>query len=466
MLRILSILIFLVLYASAADKPNIIFIYTDDHGYADMGCQGILDDLKTPYIDELAKGGVRMTNGYSTAPQCCPSRAGLMTGRYQTRFDFEGNGDCPLPLEETTIATYLSKEGYATFHTGKWHLDANRQSSKFALRNSGMDTSKMSTSEFTSAARKLTEAETSKIVRKFNKPYSPTERGFQVSVKSDREKGYHLDVNNEGAVNFIEQNHQKPFFLYIAHRAPHVPLDPTEKYLKRFPGDMPERCRKALAMISCMDDGVGMILKTLRKHKIEEKTIIFFMSDNGAPYKLTKKDAPGGGPGWDGSLNDPWTGEKGTVMEGGIRLPYLVYWKGKIQSQVYDQPVITLDATATALELAGVKPNKALDGVNLVPFLTGKKTSAPHKALFWRWGGQASVRSGKYKFIELGDDKGTFLFDVTSKEHEHKNLLNEKPELAREMKKELANWLKVQNPSGLRQPSPAGIKYFDHYLKN
>ncbi len=457
---IYSLLLF-VNFAIAAEKPNIIFIYTDDHGYADLSSQGVLDDVKTPHIDQLAKGGARMTNGYSTAPQCCPSRAGLMTGRYQTRFDFESNYDCPLPLSETSIATYLSKAGYKTFHTGKWHLDANRQSKKFALKNSGRDLSKLSQEEFLTEANKLSEKEVLEIIKKINKPYSPKSRGFQVSINSDREKGYHLEVNNARAVDFIEKNHDKPFFLYIAHRAPHVPLNVTEKYLKRFPGEMPLRRKKALAMISCMDDGVGMILESLRKHRIEEKTIIFFMSDNGAPLKLHKKDEPGNGPGWDGSLNEPWTGEKGTLMEGGIRIPYIVYWKGKVQSQVYEHSVITLDATATALALAGVTPQKELDGVNILPHLINK--TGPKRDLFWRWRGHASIRSDKWKYIELGEKQ--FLFDVTSEKHEYKNLLDANPEVAIQLKNKLGSWLKVQNPPGLKAPEQNLIKYFKFYLK-
>ena len=450
----------------AVEKPNIIFIYTDDHGYADMSCQGMVDDVKTLFIDELAKGGARMTNGYSTAPQCCPSRAGLMTGRYQTRFDFESNSECPLPLTETTIATYLSKAGYETFHVGKWHLNANRQSKRFALMKSGVDVSKMTQREFLLAGKKFSDKDVTKIVSKHNGDYEPTKRGFKVSINSDKDKKrYHLEVNNEEAVKFIDKNHNKPFFLYIAHRAPHVPLTVTKKYLERFPGEMPERRRKALAMISCMDDGVGLLLKTLRKYKLEEKTIIFFMSDNGAPYKKYKKDAPGNGPGWDGSLNDPWTGEKGMLTEGGIRLPYLVYYKGTIKPQVYAQPVITLDATATALELAGVKATKPLDGINLVPFLSRKKSEAPKRDLFWRWRGQATIRSGKWKYMVVGDEKNAMLFDVTSDKHEHNNVIKDHPEVALELKKKLDSWMSVQNPPGLNSPNNFKFDNFNYYLK-
>ena len=460
------IIFMLCISVLSAEKPNVIFIYTDDHGYADMSCQGMVKDVKTPFIDELARGGARMTSGYSTAPQCCPSRAGLMTGRYQTRFDFESNSECPLPLTETTIATYLSKAGYETFHVGKWHLDANRQSKRFALSKSGFDVSKMSPEEILKAGRKYSEKDVTKIVNKYNDAYAADSRGFKVSINSDKDKSrYHLDVNNEEAIKFIDKNHKKPFFLYIAHRAPHVPLTVTEKYLKRFPGEMPERRRKALAMISCMDDGVGMLLKTLRKYKIEEKTIIFFMSDNGAPYKKFKKDAPGDGPGWDGSLNDPWAGEKGMLTEAGIRLPYIVYWKGKIVPQVYEHPVITLDATTTALELVGVTPEKPLDGINLIPYLSSVNTAAPKRDLYWRWRGQATIRSGKWKYMVLGNEDNAMLFDVSSKDHEYKDLIKQYPEVAKELKNKLRSWMSVQNPPGLNGPKNFNFGNFKYYLK-
>ena len=465
-MKIFLLLFFSIFSGFAAEKPNIIFIYTDDHGYADLGCQGIVDDVKTPFIDELAKGGVRMTSGYSTATQCCPSRAGLMTGHYQTRFDFESNFECPLPLTETTVATYLTKAGYETFHVGKWHLRANQQSYRFVLKLSGIDVSKMSSTEIKKAASKYSKQEILKIVKEENKAYAPDKRGFKVwgNQLGDQSR-YHLDLNNEESVNFIENNHDKPFFMYVAHRAPHVPLAVTERYLKRFPGEMPERRRKALAMISCMDDGVGMILKALRKHNIEEKTIIFFMSDNGAPYKKHKEDTPGNAVGWDGSLNDPWTGEKGMLTEGGIRLPYLVYWKGKIEPQVYDHPVITLDATATALNLAGVSPTKSLDGVNLIPYLTGEKVGSPARDLFWRWRGQTAIRSGKWKYMAFGNGDTAMLFDVTSKKHEYKNLILENPEIAQELKRKLAAWLQVQNPPGRNYTGKYNFDLYNFFLK-
>ena len=193
---------------------------------------------------------------------------------------------------------------------------------------------------------------------------------------------YHLDACSQAALTFIERHAEQPFFLYLAYRAPHVPLDAPEKYLSRFPGKMPERRRQALAMISAMDDGVGAIVADLKARDLDKNTLIFFIGDNGAPLKIHKIDAPGGGPGWDGSLNEPMNGEKGMLSEGGIRVPFLISWPGTIPSgQVYDQPIVSLDVAATAVELAGQERDETLDGVNLVPFLKrGKEGSAARSA--------------------------------------------------------------------------------------
>ena len=262
--------------AAEVTKPNIIVIFTDDHGYSDLSCQGIQEDVKTPHIDALASGGVRMTSGYVTAPQCVPSRAGLLSGRYQNRFGIDRNRQ---PLDgfntERTIAERLKEAGYATGMTGKWHLGPLPD-----IVEHGFDDVYQKTDSEPGWAN-------------FDLDGNAREPGFENSNL------YHLDANTAAARAFIERHHDEPFFFYCAYRAPHVPLDAPPKYLQRFPGAMPERRRQALAMISAIDDGVGRILQTLREQGIEERTLIFFIGDNGAPLKMHKLDAPGGGPGWD-----------------------------------------------------------------------------------------------------------------------------------------------------------------------
>ncbi|MCP4171914.1 MAG: sulfatase-like hydrolase/transferase [Fuerstiella sp.] len=428
--------------SAATDKPNIIVIYTDDHGYSDMACQGIQEDLKTPNIDALAAGGVLMTSGYVTAPQCVPSRAGLLSGRSQNRFGVESNG---LPLDgfnaQQTIAERLKTAGYATGMTGKWHLGPANE-----IASHGFDDVYQKNANRPGWAN-------------FDLDGSNREPGTENS------KLYHLDANSAAASAFITRHHDKPFFFYCAYRAPHVPLDAPPKYLKRFPGKMPERRRQALAMISAMDDGIGNILSTLRKHNLEENTLIFFIGDNGAPLKIHKLDAPGGGPGWDGSLNEPLNGEKGMLSEGGIRVPFVVYWRDRIAGgQVYDHPVISLDVAATAVALAGLPDDPQLDGVNLVPYLTGKNKNAPHDTLYWRWIAQAATRAGKWKFLRGG--ARDYLYDLDNDREEKNNLVHDHPEIAANLKQQLNAWAAELQPAGLQTGSMSETweTYYDFYL--
>jgi uncharacterized sulfatase len=422
-------------------KPNIIVIFTDDHGYADLSCQGILNDVHTPHIDSLAKGGVRMTSGYVTASQCVPSRGGLLTGKYQQRFGLENNGrDLAGFNAERTIAERLQAVGYATGMIGKWHLGPPGQ-----ITEHGFDDVYFKNSNNAGWAN-----------------YDLS--GRDVEAGPEKSGLYHLDACSKAAQAFIKRHHGEPFFLYLAYRAPHVPLDATDEYLERFPGPMPERRRKALAMISAVDDGVGGILASLREYAVEDNTLIFFIGDNGAPLKIHKLDAPGIGAGWDGSLNDPLNGEKGTVIEGGNRVPFLVYWKGKFPgAQVYEHPVISLDVAATAVAVAGLEDDPQLDGVNLVPYLAGQTEGEPHEALFWRWTGQAAVRQGKWKYIQGGSRR--YLFDLDTDIGETRNVIAAHPAIAERLARRLQAWAQGLNPPGLDQPmAVAGSRYFDYYL--
>jgi uncharacterized sulfatase len=426
---------------AAHEKPNIIVIFTDDHGYADLSCQGIAEDIKTPHIDAVAAGGARMTSGYVTAPQCVPSRAGLLAGRYQNRFGVESNGQ---PLEgfnaQETIAERLKKAGYATGMTGKWHLGPQAE-----IVSHGFD---------------------DVYYKNANRPGWAN---FDLDG-SDREAGvensrlYHLDANSAAACAFIKRHHDKPFFFYCAYRAPHVPLDAPPKYLNRFPGEMPERRRQALAMISAIDDGIGQMMDTLREYDLEKDTVIFFIGDNGAPLKIHKRDAPGGGAGWDGSLNDPLNGEKGMLAEGGMRVPFVVYWKDKLPPQVYDSPVISLDVAATACAVAGLERDSTLDGVNLIPYLCGEKEDVPHETLYWRWIAQAAAREGKWKYLRGGARE--YLFDLDVDREEKHNLIEQHPEIAAGLQRKLAAWSKELSPPGLetKQMSTTWEQYFDYYL--
>ncbi|MDB4614741.1 sulfatase-like hydrolase/transferase, partial [bacterium] len=268
--------------AIAADRPNIVVFYTDDHGYADLSCQNVFKDIRTPNVDALAVGGVRALHGYSTAPQCVPSRAGLMIGKFQARFGLEANGQSMDGFNrETTIAQRLQLAGYMTAQFGKWHLGPTSEIPKHGFKHVYAQNSQGS---FHANVRL---------------------DGTDTPMASQRPKAYHIDACSQAAASLITRYKDDPFFLYVAYRAPHVPLDAPPKYLERFPGKMPQRRRQALAMLSAVDDGVGLVMKTLKSHSLTKKTLVFYIGDNGAPLKIHKADIPGGGPGWDGSLNDP-----------------------------------------------------------------------------------------------------------------------------------------------------------------
>jgi len=437
--------VFIPCTVAETSRPNLIVIFTDDHGWADLGAQGVRTDIRTPNLDALAAGGLRASNGYVTAPQCVPSRAGLLSGRYQNRFGVEANGQPISPFEaELTIAERLKEAGYATGMAGKWHLGSTER-----ITGHGFD----------------------KVFFKHSNAagfWNMDLDGKDVGPAEQRGGGYHLDLIADFSCAFIKRHSAQPFFFYLAPRAPHTPLDAPGKYTARFPGEMPERRRQALAMISAMDDGVGRIMQTLREQKLEERTLIFVMGDNGAPLKVHKVDSPlqGDPGGWDGSLNEPMNGEKGTLCEGGIRTPWLAYWKGTIPGgQVYAHPVISLDVAATAVVVAGLKPRPGeLDGVNLIPFFTGETKAAPHERLYWRWISQSAIREGRWKLLRGGPRE--YLFDVEADPGEKLNLLAKHPEIARRLRDQLKVWGADLKPPGVESKTltRAATGYFDHYL--
>ncbi len=427
-----------------AAKPNVIVFYTDDHGYADLGVQGVMEDLKTPNVDALAFSGIRALHGYSTAPQCVPSRAGLLSGRFQSRFGVEANGSELTGFDkQTTIARRLQDAGYVTAQFGKWHLGPATE-----ITGHGF------THVFSQAG-----------ARPFTANIGLD--GKDRSMSDLPPDLYHVDGCSKAAASLVERYRDRPFFLYIAYRAPHVPLDAPKKYLDRFPGQMPERRRQALAMISAVDDGVGLVMDTLKREGLLEKTLIFCIADNGAPLKITKADTPGGGPGWDGSHNDPLNGEKGMLAEGGMHVPFVVAYPGIVPGgQVYTHPVSTLDVAATVAELAGIetKPGE-LDGVNLIPYLKGEISTPPHDALTWRWGAQAAIREGNWKLLRGGNRE--YLYDLAADLEEKHNVASQHPEIAARLRGRLATWCDELTPPGLTvgPMSQAATAYYDFYLE-
>jgi uncharacterized sulfatase len=430
--------------AQAVDQPNIILIYTDDHGHADLGIYGAVKDIKTPNLDALARSGVVATNGYSTAPQCVPSRGGLMTGKFQGRFDLDNNGSALEGFnKETTIATRLQNAGYATAQFGKWHLGPPNEITRHGFKHVY---SQHGGQKFAA---------------------NMTLDGKDRPMSDLSPEAYHLDGCSKAAASIIERYKDQPFFLYIAYRGPHTPLDAPQSYLDRFPGKMPLRRRAALAMLSAIDDGVGLLTSMLKKHNLTEKTLIFFIGDNGAPLKIHKTDSPlnGDAGGWDGSLNTPLNGEKGMLSEGGISTPYLIAWPGTIPAgQIFDHPITALDVAATACEVASIGNPMGLDGVNLLPHLMGNNKAAPHETLYWRWMAQSAVREGTWKLLRGGERE--FLYDLSTDREERHNLAKQHPEIATRLRSQLKNWANTLNPPGMALGPMAATwnDYFDHYL--
>jgi arylsulfatase A-like enzyme len=413
--------------AAAADKkPNVVVILSDDVGYGEFGFQGN-KEIPTPNIDSIAKNGVRFTQGYVAATYCSPCRAGLLTGRYPTRFGHEFNEGGPtgknnrfgLPVEEKTMADRLKALGYATCAVGKWHLGGGPQ---FIATARGFD-------EFYGTVANTPF---------FNPPnFIDTRVSPDVTPVKD-DKFYTTDAYGERAVDWIGKQKGKPFFLYLPFNAQHAPLQATKKYLDRFPNIADEDRRTFAAMMSAMDDAVGKVLARIREMGQEENTIIFFLSDNGGP---TKKTTAG---------NKPLRGFKATTLEGGIRVPFCVQWKGKIKpGQTYEHPIIQLDILPTVLHAAGARPDapgKPLDGVDLLPYLTGENSGKPHEVLYWRFGAQWAIRKGDFKLVASsidGVDK-VLLYNLQDDVGETKDLAAAMPEKVKELKADWDKWSSEQ----------------------
>ncbi len=434
MLRLL-LLLALPVALFAADKPNIILIYSDDHGWADLGAQGTDQDIRTPNLDAMARDGVRFTRGYVSAPQCVPSRAGVLTGRYQQRFGVEDNNKGPLPLEQLTLAERLKGAGYVTGQVGKWHLDLiGGKKGEKALRVS---------KEHMPHAQGFDEYFRGEL-RQFYASHDLQGRPFADAPHLVADNRFRVVVQTEAALSFLDRRAAKPdqpFFLYLAYYAPHVPLESPEPWFSKTPAKLPKERRQALAMMAAMDEGLGQLRAKLKAMGQDKNTLIFFIGDNGAPL----------GKAWDGSLNTPLIGQKGMLTEGGIRTPFVAAWPGHLPAgTVYDKPVISLDVAATSVALAGLPKDPALDGVDLIPFVKGENEAAPHERLFWRWGSQAAVQEYPWKLVRLGE-REQLLFDISRPDGENvnKNLIAAQPAVVARLTKALKDWSETLTPPGL-----------------
>lgn len=409
--------------AEPAARPNILVIVGDDMGYADVGFHGA-KDIPTPNLDALAAGGVRFTNGYVTGPYCSPTRAGLLTGRYQQRFGHEFNPSGTqngLPVSESTLADRLKAAGYRTALVGKWHL-GNHPSMQPQQR--GFD----EFYGFLGGAHSYVEA---KGILRGTTPVD------SITYTTD-------DFGNE-ACSFIERNQEQPWFLYLAFNAVHTPMDATNDRMEKFTGEADMKRRKYDAMMLAMDEAVGKVQAKLKATGQSEKTLVAFFSDNGGPTM--------NGTTTNGSSNAPLRGSKRTTLEGGVRVPFVLSWPGQLKPAVFESPVVQLDVHATALAAAGVeaKPEWKLDGVNLLPWLTGQKTGSPHDALYWRFGAQMAVRQGDWKLVRYDGNADTNsgkkepvsslkLYNLASDIHEDNDLAAAQPEKVKELQELWDKW--------------------------
>lgn len=430
---------------SGRPKPNIVLILSDDQGWADLACQGPRSDVRTPHLDALAADGVRFSRGYVSAPQCSPSRAGLLTGRYQTRFRFETNDDGPLPSSERTIGDRLKEAGYVTGMVGKWHVAGNIASEAAAKKSGRRDVlwgDNVTVDNANLPGRRGFDEYFCGAMQNYAASYALSGATLPNAPVLVREPRFRVDIQTEAALAFIRRRAAKPFFLYVAYFAPHVPLDCPEKYTSRFAGVTDPIRRAGLGLISAMDDGIGRIRRALQDHGIANNTLVIFLSDNGAPTK----------PGmWDGSLNEPLIGEKGMLTDGGSRLPFVMAWPGRIPAgKVFEHAVSSLDLLPTALAAAGSEVRKEwkLDGVDLLPHLTGQRDGPPHDALFWRWRSEAAVLSGRWKLIFLAPDHW-MLFDATAPLGETRNVATDHPQVVSDLRGRLQAWCDEQDPPGL-----------------
>jgi uncharacterized sulfatase len=460
--------------------PNIVLILADDLGWNDLTVNGggvSGGTVPTPHIDSIAQQGVQFINGYAANGTCAPSRAALMSGRYGTRFGFEFTPTPPgmmeltavmprpegrlresisqpgargipyeemgMPGSEITIAELLRDEGYHTVHIGKWHL---------GLAN-GMAAQHQGFAESLLMASGLYLPEDHPDVVNAKQDFDPIDRflwaamrfaaSFNTEGGNDFSRfepdGYLTDYYTEQAVEVIEANKDRPFFLYLAHWAPHTPLQASREDYEALSHIELHRERVYAAMIRSLDRGVGEVLQALRDNGLEDNTLVMFTSDNGGAGYIGLPD-----------VNKPFRGWKISLFEGGIHVPYFIKWPARIPAGlVLEDPVHHFDiyATAAAAGGAAMPGDRKMDGVDLVPFATGEAHGAPHEALFWRSGASQSALVNGWK-LNVSDPPGrTWLFDLSADPYEQYDLSKERPEKLAELRAALAAYNAEQAPS-------------------
>tara|TARA_R110002049_G_scaffold88627_1_gene223483 strand:- start:3465 stop:5000 length:1536 start_codon:yes stop_codon:yes gene_type:complete len=395
-------------------KPNIIVIVADDAGYIDFGFMGS-EDLETPHIDSLAKDGVVFTDAHVSATVCAPSRAGLITGKYQQRFGFEANGtgfgnsgDIGLSDDVLTMADVFKKNNYKTIAIGKWHLGATPTDHP---NKRGFD-------EFYGF---LGGGRSYFPIKKPSNEHMLQQNGKRIVFD-----GYLTDVLGNRSVSFVQENKEHPFFMYLAYNAVHTPMEAKEDDLEKYKN----HDRQALAAMTwSLDENVGKLRNKLKELGILDNTLIYFISDNGGAHNNSSKTGP-------------LKGWKGNKFEGGHRVPFIVSWPSIIKgNQKFDGLTSSLDIFSSSIAAAGIEKedNLVLDGVNLLPYLLGEKQGNPHKELYWRKLDESAARIGDYKLITL-KNYGSTLYNLSNDLGEINDLATTDTTTFNHLSKKLSIW--------------------------
>ncbi len=408
---------------SETNKPNFILIVADDLGFADLGFNGSTQ-INTPNIDQLAYTGVRFSEGYVSSPVCSPSRAGLLTGINQVEFGHDNNigGNQPgfdpqylgLPLSQNTIADKLKPLGYICGLIGKWHLGEKPQ---FHPLKRGFD-------EFWGYTGGGHDYFTS----------SPDGEGYKSPIECNYKIAnpitYITDDKGDECVEFIKRHQNDPFFLFASFNAPHSPMQATSEDLEEYKHIENIKRRTYAAMVHRLDVNIGKIITAINRHGLRENTLIVFISDNGGP---TDSNA---------SINAPYNGQKGILLEGGIHVPFVMNWPNTLEAgTIYSHPVSSLDIAPTFLELAGreIQEEDNFDGVNLLPYILEEGTTLPHQELKWRFTISAAIRDGDWKLIRL-PDRLPLLYFLPTDTSEQNNLSLIHIEKTKELLQKLGSW--------------------------
>jgi len=470
---------------SSEKKPNIIILLADDLGKYDISLYGG-KSTPTPQIDSLAASGVTFTDGYVSSSICSPSRAGLLTGRYQERFghEYQPGDRYPknnleyyafkylintnswrlnqkieypneasiatqgLPQSEITFADLAKKQGYATAIIGKWHLGHNKG---FFPLDRGFD---YHYGFYQAFSLYTPEDDNPDIINHHHKDFTDKMiwGNGRVGIGQIRrnttiikDKAYLTETFADEAEAFIDKNKTKPFLLYVPFNAPHTPFQVRKKYYDRFPNVKDENKRVYFAMISALDDAIGRIVAKVKKEGLEENTLIIFASDNGgADYTFA-------------TTNAPLKGGKFSHFEGGINVPFALSWKGKIKPHtVYKTPVSSLDifSTIAAVTHSGLPKDRVYDGVDLISTVNNNKEA--HKNLYWRSGDAKAIRSGDWKLIISGKTHEEWLYNLANDKSETTNLAQKNPAKVKELHAALQNWEK-----GLVKPLWPNLTYYE-----